>query len=44
MTEEPPDHLIDWQGHDWYPENGTSAAHPNARFTAPAYAVPVAGP
>jgi len=33
MTEQPPNHLIDWQGQSWEPGSGRKAAHPNARFT-----------
>ena len=36
LPPEPPPHLTDWRGRAWTPESPDPAAHPNARFTAPA--------
>ena len=44
LTDAPPPGLTDWQGRSWSPELGTPAAHPNARFTAPAAQCPAIAP
>ncbi len=53
MTEDPPAHLIDWQGRDWTPAIAKAnavdgkprpASHPNARFTVASTNNPVLDP
>jgi phosphoenolpyruvate carboxykinase (GTP) len=44
MTKEPPAKAIDWMRRPWNPKAGRPAAHPNARFTAPASQCPVIAP
>jgi len=44
MTPNPPAGLTDWLGLPYNPESGKPAAHPNARFAAPASQCPAIAP
>ena len=44
MTETKPARATDWRNDAWTPESETPAAHPNARFTAPASQCPSIAP
>ena len=44
MTDTPPARATDWRNNTWTPETTTPAAHPNARFTAPASQCPAIAP
>ncbi|GBC77874.1 Phosphoenolpyruvate carboxykinase [GTP] [bacterium HR08] len=41
---DPPEYAYDWQGRPWTPRSGRPAAHPNARYTAPARQCPSISP
>ncbi len=40
LTDDPPAHLVDWNGKDWTPASDKPAAHPNSRFTTAAEQAP----
>ena len=44
MSDQAPARATDWKGNAWTPESDGVAAHPNARFTAPAAQCPCIAP
>jgi phosphoenolpyruvate carboxykinase (GTP) len=44
MTDEPPEKVTSWLGEAWTPASQKTAAHPNARYTAPAAQCPTIDP
>jgi phosphoenolpyruvate carboxykinase (GTP) len=44
MSDVAPARATDWKGNAWNPESDSPAAHPNARFTAPASQCPCIAP
>ena len=44
LTDDAPARLTDWKGRPWTPASAEPAAHPNARFTAPADQCPIIAP
>jgi phosphoenolpyruvate carboxykinase (GTP) len=44
MSDDAPQRATDWRGQEWTPDSTSPAAHPNARFTAPAAQCPSIAP